>query len=275
MTNKIPQILYRKSSMPKEELDAASSAGFVMVDQIVKLQESSIPTIGRYSVVPFYEEVNECTITNKAPLINNINQFKWVSNILNWSRDFKDITPSTYGPGELIVGEGPFVLKGSTYSKKFMWNTHMFAKTKDDISKVRERLLDDSWLANDQIVVRDYIPLITYMKGLNDLPITKEFRLFFGYGELISSGFYWASHEQDMNDAGIEIPLSDEVPIWLINTIRDKSQSNFYSADVAQTECGDWILVEINEGQMSGLGLIDPVAFYNKLYSIVLSYSND
>lgn len=41
--------------------------------------------------------------------------------------------------------------------------------------------------------------------------------------------------------------------------------TNFYVVDVAQTESGDWLVVELNEGQMSGLSDNNPDIFYSAL----------
>jgi len=40
---------------------------------------------------------------------------------------------------------------------------------------------------------------------------------------------------------------------------------NFYVLDIAQTAFGNWILIEINDGQMSGLSENDPDRLYYNL----------
>ena len=51
---------------------------------------------------------------------------------------------------------------------------------------------------------------------------------------------------------------------WLI-----QRYANFFVLDIAKTESGDWILVEINDGQMSGLSMCNPHQLYSKLQQIV------
>jgi len=45
----------------------------------------------------------------------------------------------------------------------------------------------------------------------------------------------------------------------------------FFVVDVAETVSGGWTVIEINDGQMSGLSMIDPVAFYQSLSRVVKS----
>lgn len=42
--------------------------------------------------------------------------------------------------------------------------------------------------------------------------------------------------------------------------------TNFYVVDIAETKFGEWIVIELNDGQMSGLSDIDAAWFYNALY---------
>ncbi len=42
---------------------------------------------------------------------------------------------------------------------------------------------------------------------------------------------------------------------------------SFYSLDVALTEKGNWIVIEVNDGCLSGLSANNPEELYKKLYS--------
>ena len=44
---------------------------------------------------------------------------------------------------------------------------------------------------------------------------------------------------------------------------------NFYVLDIAQKENGDWVLIEVNDGQMSGLSEIDPHELYSNLKKLL------
>jgi hypothetical protein len=49
----------------------------------------------------------------------------------------------------------------------------------------------------------------------------------------------------------------------VIDRVKDKV--NFFVMDIAKTQSGDWIVVELNDGQMSGLSENDPNVLYKNL----------
>jgi hypothetical protein len=105
-------------------------------------------------------------------------------------------------------------------------------------------------------------------EGLQGLPVTREYRFFVYKDVILSGGFYWSSHVDELS--GEVNP--DEVPIEFLNKIIDKIQNtelseppNFYVLDVAKTQSGEWILVEVNDGSMSGLSENNPEVLYKNL----------
>jgi len=46
------------------------------------------------------------------------------------------------------------------------------------------------------------------------------------------------------------------------------NKSNFYVIDVAKTQSGEWIVIELNDGQFSGLSAIDPNDLYMNLKTV-------
>jgi hypothetical protein len=58
----------------------------------------------------------------------------------------------------------------------------------------------------------------------------------------------------------------------VIDRVGDRA--NFYAVDVAQTVAGDWIVIELNDGQMSGLSENDPEILYCNLLETVQKQLN-
>jgi hypothetical protein len=87
----------------------------------------------------------------------------------------------------------------------------------------------------------------------------------------LSGGFYWSSHVDELKESGVYIN-PDEVPKDLLNKIINKIQNteiceppDFYVIDMAKTSSGEWILIELNDGSMSGLSENDPDIIYSNL----------
>lgn len=216
--------------------------------------------VGRYSVLPFYKELDQDLAANGSHLINSFSEHCWIADLQQWYPYFEDITPQTwFSLYDALQHEGPYVVKGQTNSKKFEWDTHMFAADKDKLREVYMRCMDDSLLGSQNLYVRQYIPLKRLATGLRGLPISNEHRTFFLDGEPIASGFYWSNYFDDVKNSIIEPPKS------FLNEVGSRLKARFVVADVAQTESGDWILVELNDGQMSGLSEVNAEQLYLEL----------
>lgn len=269
-----PVILYRGKEFEEQEFNAAFDAGFYCTDSRMMIPKNSL-VIARYSCLPFYQEQERDLEWSGSRLINNYAQHRYIADIGNWYPDLKDLTPETWERTFEIPEseEGPFILKGETNSKKHLFATHMFAKTRGDIGRVLGNLLDDSLIAQQKIYIRKFVPLVTYMKGINLLPVTKEYRFFVAYGQVVSGGFYWSSHVEDLKDLEVAIEPPECVPREFLDKViqRIGHNANAITIDVAQLENGQWIVVELNDLQMSGLSENDPKKFYSELYRIVSS----
>jgi hypothetical protein len=214
---------------------------------------------GRYSCLPFYKELEQDLKSNGSLLINSYDQHTYIADIMNYYRDIEAFTPKTFETWANLP-EGKYVVKGRTNSRKFRWNTHMFANNKQDLIEVVRRLLDDEFIADQGLIVREYVPLRQIDEGLNGLPISNEYRLFFYKDQLLCSGFYWASHFNTFTN----IPQDGLEFAKKIAKIVSKN-TNFFVMDVAEKADGGWIVIELNDAQMSGLSLCDPEVLYSNL----------
>jgi hypothetical protein len=220
--------------------------------------------IGRYSVLPFYKETYVDCMAMGAKLINNPYQHQWISDF-EWYGDVASAyipTPQTYFDEDFWrAPEGEYVVKGRTNSRKLWWNKQMFAPNKRRASEIAGDLMGDSLIGPQGVVYRKYVPLKKLGEGLNGLPFTNEWRFFYLGDNLVDYGYYWS------NSDCIEEATIDDNVVKLVNSWAKvvSQHTNFFVLDVAQTEAGNWILIEINDAQMSGLSEIPADRFYENL----------
>lgn len=261
-----PIIYYRKSLMEKDELQAAKKY-FDCVDLITEIPENSF-VIGRFSLFPFYYDQQREIQNLYCKLINTYNQYQYIADLGNYVIDLENLTPKTWSKLEDLPEDGTkFVLKGETNSRKNSWKTSMFAENKKQAIDIHGVLCNDSLIGNQKIYIREYVPLYKYMDGINGMPVTKEFRFFVAYDKIISGAYYWQNYIDDLN----EKPDVEEVPKDFLNEVINRvgDKSNFYVVDVAQTQEGKWIVIELNSGQFSGLSCNDPDILYKNLYEVI------
>lgn len=231
---------------------------------------------GRYSVLPNYEEVWDDIKNLGSRLVNTPEQHRYIADF-DYYEDIKDLTFKSWRFEEFpyVTDPGPFIVKGATNSKKFQWNKKMFAPTKADAIKIACDLMEDSMIGSQQIIVRKYEELVAFEEGINGLPFTNEWRTFVWRGRMVS-GYYWANASEETIERAMTEALTPEgAPKGVIELVKKVINSlegdegvlkdACYVVDVAKTKQGEWRIVELNDGQMSGLSDIPEDRLYAEL----------
>ena len=260
----IPRILFRVDSTNTQELEIARQYF------PVSLIRSEIPAnslvVGRYSCLPYYDELEKDLASNGSRLINTFRQHLYISTAA-YINDLEGLTPRTWTDYTFSTADcqGPFVIKGCTNSKKWDWDNLMYCHDKRDASIKASRLIQDGLLTQQHILYREYIPL----EKVEDEPLVggiwpvNEWRLFCYHNTILSYGYYWSVIEQEKIAS---LHLSDE-GLAFGQMIADKMGPKlpFYVIDIAEKEDGGWIVIELNSGCMSGLSENDPHKLYKNL----------
>jgi hypothetical protein len=252
-----PVILFRKDYSTQKEFEIAQDY-FDVVELRSEIKPGSL-VIGRYSTLPFYQELELDLKNNNSVLVNTHEQYSWIANF-DWYQPLRDYTFQTWFSATEIP-DIPMVVKGRTNSRKHEWNKKMFAKNKQEAINIMIELQNDSLIGPQGLVFRKYEPLLTYEIGINGLPFTDEYRIFYFRGKIISTGYYWTQAK----DVNRKLPIDGEIFAEMLGDIIFKNgYSNFFVCDIARKTNGSWILVEINDGQMSGLSENDAdILYYN------------
>ena len=241
---KTPIILFRNNPDNKYE-DHIASKYFNVEYLRTRCKEKLV--IGRYSVLPHYRELENDLAQLGSTLINNYEQHFWIANF-EYHNILQQHAPKTWFDCNFYQApEGQYVVKGKTNSLKQRWNKLMFAPTKRKAVEIASELMNDSLIGPQGVIYREYIPLETYEYGLYDIPYTNEWRFFYYKNNLLSYGYYWSC--ADKTDYQV-----DPQAVFLAQTLANivSKYVNFFVLDLAKTLNGKWILIEINDGQMSG-----------------------
>jgi ATP-grasp domain, R2K clade family 3 len=251
--------------MEKDELNAARKE-FDCVSLLSDIQPGDY-VVPRYSLFPFPFDQEQEILNLGATLINSYEQHLYVADLQNYVPDLGALTPYTWDNLYALPEVGPFVLKGATNSRKSHWDRDMFAPTKQDAIRIHSRLSEDGLIGQQHIYIRQYVPLTTYAHGLGGIPITKEFRFFVAFGKVLCSGYYWQNYADEL----LDVPKPSEVPQSFLQTVIDRvaPNINFFVMDIAETQSGEWLVIELNDGQCSGLSCIDPNHLYSNLKEVI------
>ncbi len=261
------QVYFRKSPEELEEF-AECSKYFHTVHNRTLLNKTDKTVICRYSALPFNKELEDDLHNMGLTPINSYSEHSYITN-MDWVYDLKQNTfPTYFSLSYLKESDYPIIIKGRTNSRKFEWNTKMFANNLKEANDITSELIHDPLIGPQGIAYRKYIPLETYEIGINNMPMTNEWRCFFYKGKLIDYGYYWSIlddltkiNETDFEKTGLFFAHSAAQTI--------KEHTNFYVLDIAKDITGKWWVVEINDGQMSGLSTIPPERFYYNLHKFL------
>jgi len=240
-----PVLLFRKPYASKYELLHAEKY-FRVEESRIRCQNSLV--IGRYCVLPFYEELERDLGLIGSRLVNSFAEHHWISSFAYY-QEMRGHTPATWDDENIhtCTHPGPFVVKGKMSSKKHNWNTHMFAQSKQAALALAEQLKMDVEIREQGVVYRQYVPLRTLEIGVNGLRHTNEWRFFCYKEHILSYGYYWSLanclDRAELKPAGLKL-------VEKLAAIAGRF-ATFFTLDIAETEAGDWILIEINDGQMA------------------------
>ncbi|HFK5505658.1 ATP-grasp domain-containing protein [Elizabethkingia anophelis] len=160
-----------------------------------------------------------------------------------------------------IFGNSPVILKDYVKSEKHDWETACFVENASDIDKLKQSVnnlisLRGKYL-NEGIVIREFVPLTPLTNhSKSGMPLTEEYRLFFYNKKLIEVYNYWEEGEYNLS----------RPDTTLFEEIAGNIESAFFSMDIARLQNGEFIIIELGDGQVAGLpDNTDETEFYRKL----------
>ena len=263
-----PIILFRKSLAEEGELEICRKY-FTTIEYRSEISDyyTDYPLIiPRYSALPYYKELEEDVKYLGGTLINSYKQHKWIANF-EWYEPLQEFTPQSWTDDTFFSAPNnqEYIVKGHTNSRKYDWNTMMYAPNKKKALKVAGELIKDSMIGSQGIVYRKYEPLKCYDNGINNLPFTDEWRFFFYKDQLLNYGYYWSI--SDYIPEKIDPKLIEFAQGLATNIVQD--YVNFFVLDCAITKDDKPILIEVNCGTMSGLSECRPEELYGNLKRIL------
>jgi hypothetical protein len=158
-------------------------------------------------------------------------------------------------------GDAPLVLKDWVKSRKHEWAEACFIPSASDrgaVERVVRRFLElQGGDLVGGLVFREHVRLVSAGRHpKSGMPLSREIRLFFLDGEVVAAFPYW----DEVDDDGAMPPLDP------LRDLARRVQTRFLTMDVAALERGGWIVLEIGDGQVSGLpDRADRRAFYREL----------
>lgn len=269
-----------------EEYEEAKANGF----KVVLFSYEDLIEFGKVSV-PLSEEIYrviyrgwmlkpkdyECLYKRLAEknyyLINSPEEYVNTHYLPNWYQHAEGITPKTKWSNSVPskeeitdmlkeFGSEPVIVKDYVKSRKHEWYKSCYIENAAETEKALQVV--DSFIKgqgadlNQGIVLREFINLESIgFHEKSGMPISNELRLFiFNYKVICTIG-YW-------DGKGI-----NEYPEFVGEVLEKLKnvKSNFFTVDIAKKCSGEWIIMELGDGQVSGLQDYEVERFYKNFIS--------
>lgn len=223
-----------------------------------------------------YKHLYEGLISKNIQLINSPLQYINCHHFPNSYQQIKAFTPASVFfevSGKInfdelheklkVFADKPVIVKDYVKSEKYYWKEACFISKSSDheaVERVTNKFLElRGKYLNKGLVFREFIDL-TYLPdhSKGSLPLAKEFRLFYVYGKLLACTAYWNEGKYD----------EEKPDVSVFNHIAHSIESNFFTMDIAKQATGAWVIMELGDGQVSGLpDNLDKDIFYQSLKS--------
>lgn len=162
-------------------------------------------------------------------------------------------------------GTKPIIVKDFVKSEKHHWEEACFvpdASDKEKLKVVVDRFLElRGNTLNEGLVFREFeeLEFLTH-HSKSQMPLTKEFRVFFAFQKMVAITNYWEEGDYDGEKPDLEEFI----------TIAKNIESNFFTMDIAQKKDSNWLIMELGDGQVAGLpDDVDKSEFYKNLVNII------
>lgn len=202
-------------------------------------------------------------------LINTPEEYEKCHMLPGWYESFSEYTACSVWENKgtlesamaLTKGlTGPYIVKDYVKSRKHEWYDACYIPNIEDVGNT-EKVIGNFICRQDDdlvggVVLRQFIKL--KQNGFHEksgMPLSEEYRTFVFAGRVHIVDDYWHRDRQ--------VPFSDEEKAW-IDLQAKRIPSNFAAMDLARREDGTLIIMELGDGQVSGLQQIRAEDFYRK-----------
>jgi hypothetical protein len=250
------------------ELLAAQAAGFAtgLIDgetlEVRRLPADPQTTLyrGWMLTAATYAALHDALCRRGYPLINDPEQYRHTHHLPESYPIIQHHTPKTVWTSSgsafdqaaimrLLApfGDTPLIVKDWVKSQKHAWDEACFIPSAQDADAVRRVVTRFIELQGESLtgglVFREFValePLATHSKS--GMPLTTEFRVFFLDGKPLVTAEYWEEGD-----------YRDPPPSGLFLDVAAQVRSRFFTMDIARRTDGEWIIMELGDGQVAGL----------------------
>ncbi len=228
--------------------------------------EQEIVAIARMGAAPDYAQRYQDLLQLGVRLVHSPEEYARTSHLPNWYPLIQDFTPKSVWFDELPTIADieasftwPVFLKGERQTNRHN-RRQSIIENRHHFTQIMAEWRQDPILGWQRVVCREYLPLRQVaVPSAEALPKSFEFRTFWWRNECVGIGRYWVSETYKPTDTELTaIQQSAGEAARRLNV-------TFLVVDIAQTQSGDWTVIEVNDGQDSGYAGVNPMLMWRNI----------
>jgi hypothetical protein len=168
--------------------------------------------------------------------------------------------PAGWGSAAATLGFPVFV-KGTVQSRKAMGRRACVADDREQLRAIVAALFDLPSRTRGRVIVRRFVNLRHERTTSGGFPVGREYRVFVLRGEVLALGYYWEGEDRF---AALTVDEEHAVKALALEAAR-RTGVPYLAVDIGQLDSGQWIVVEIGDGQFAGLSQVSGLKLWNAL----------
>jgi hypothetical protein len=226
-----------------------------------------VHAIGRIGAFADYRQTELELAEIGVRLVNTFEQHKRGSLLPEWYPLVADVTPRSVWfdspPTAEEIGDllgWPVFVKGERQTSKHSAELAI-ARSPGEFAALMSAYRADPILSWQRVVCRKFVPLrAVNADGTHKIRPSFEFRTFWWHGRLVGAGPYWSGF------AGYDwTKREQQEAITLAERAARLVDVPFLVIDLAQSEQGEWLVIECNDAQESGYAGVSPFALWQNI----------
>lgn len=229
--------------------------------------------IGYMPTLPHYTAIYDGAAQVGIQLVNSPAQHQMAMEFDKFYPVIKELTPASAVAESVegcVAAAGqlgfPLFVRGAVKSNKEQGWSACVATNESELLAIAEQLFARVRRSRGKIILRQLVKIRPVGSDYNDFPIGREYRIFLYRDQVLAYGFYW----DDYTDVVALNGEDEQIVLQLAVTASQKLGVPFLTVDVAQLDSGEWIVIEVGDGQFSGLSQVPILELWSKLAAIHL-----
>lgn len=234
---------------------------------VVGIWAGYIPAVERYAAI--YQAAS----LKGVRLINTPAEYETAMEFDKFYPLLGDLTPDSVVMSNMddLAGiearlDFPVFVKGAIKSNKDQGWAACMARDGGELAVIARGLLAREGRSRGKIIVRRLVRFRTFATDPQSFPIGREYRVFVHRDEILAFGFYWDEYRDPTT-----LTRADEAAIKALSIEAARRVGTpFIAVDIGQLENGDWIVIEVSDGQFAGLSHVGVLELWSKLKDIAI-----